>query len=135
MLRVKTKLGISHIPGAGIGLFADEFIPKGAIIWEYHQGLDQVFEEAEFNRHSSLIRNFLITYCFRYDGKYYLCIDNARFFNHGEGDAANCYSDEFDKFNMGYTKAKRDIHPGEELLDDYLGFGLTEEDKKYNKLS
>jgi SET domain-containing protein len=38
MLLVKTRLDRSQI--SGIGLYADEFIPKGTIIWRFTPGLD-----------------------------------------------------------------------------------------------
>ena len=38
MLLVKTTLGTSKI--SGIGLFANQFIPKDTIIWKYTDGVD-----------------------------------------------------------------------------------------------
>jgi hypothetical protein len=38
MLLVKTRLGQSLI--SGIGLFADQFIPKDTIIWKFTEGVD-----------------------------------------------------------------------------------------------
>ena len=40
MLLVKTRLGASAIHG--IGLFADEFIPKDTVTWRFTPGLDQI---------------------------------------------------------------------------------------------
>lgn len=132
MLRVKTKLGLSTIPNAGIGLFADEFIPKGTIIWQYEEGLDIQITEEEYQKQHPLYKEFLTTYSFAYNKRLCLCVDNARFFNHSN--EPNCYSDEYNVNNLGYTKAKRDIQIGEELLDDYNAFGLIEEDKKFNSI-
>lgn len=129
MLKVKTKLGQSKI--AGTGLFADQFIPKDAIIWQYDSDHDKAYTQEQLDKTEGLDRDFLNTYCFRFEGLYYLCIDNSRFFNHS--DNPNCYSSEFSSGNLGYTKALRDIEIGEELSDDYLGFGLTDEDKEWNK--
>ncbi len=42
MLLVKTKIGQSNI--SGIGVFADEFIPKGTVIWRYQEGFDQMID-------------------------------------------------------------------------------------------
>jgi SET domain-containing protein len=131
MLRVKTQLKESKIKGAGIGLFADEFIPKDTIIWEYDSKIDNAYLQEEYDKVTGLDKEFLKRYCFKYLGVYYLCVDNARFFNHS--DAPNCYSADFNKINLGYTKALRDIEVGEELTDDYLGFGFTKEDKEFNK--
>lgn len=38
MLLIKTKIGPSKING--IGLFADEFIPKGTSVWRFMPSLD-----------------------------------------------------------------------------------------------
>lgn len=130
MLRVRTKLKESKIEGAGTGLFADEFIPKDTIIWEFVSGLDVEYTEEEFQKVTGSDKEFLITYCFKFGGKYYLCVDNARFFNHS--DSPNCYSSDFSENQLGYTRALRDIEKGEELTDDYAGFGLSEDDKEFN---
>lgn len=131
MLKVKTKLGVSTI--AGIGLFADQFIPKDTIIWEFNPPFDSKW-------HASIIENasedeklqteFLKTYCFKFNGAYILCVDNARFFNHSN--TPNCYSSDFSEKALGYTRALRDIRPGEELTDDYSAFGISEDDKSFN---
>ena len=41
MLYVKTKIGQSKIHG--MGLFADQFIKKGTIIWKFTPGFDLKF--------------------------------------------------------------------------------------------
>ena len=130
MLKIKTKLKESKIEGAGIGLFADEFIPKETVIWELVPNLDVSYTEEEFQKTTGLDKEFLTKYCFKYLDKYYLCVDNARFFNHS--DNPNCYSFGFNENSLGCTKAKKDIQIGEELTDDYSGFGFNEEDKKFN---
>jgi len=128
MLKVKTKLDKSRI--AGIGIFADQFIPKDSILWEYTPSHDKEYTQEEFDKAEGLDREFLQTYCFRFTDKFFLCVDNSRFFNHS--DTPNCYSSDFNENSLGYTKALRDINIGEELTDDYLGFGFNEADKKWN---
>jgi len=131
MLKIKTKLGASNI--AGIGLFAAEFVAKDSIIWEYDPIYDKVYTQEEFDNAVDLYKQFLTTYCFRFIDKYYLCIDNARFFNHS--DSPNCYSSDFNEMQLGFTRALRDIQPGEELTDDYTGFGFTEKDREWNSIN
>ncbi len=128
MLNIKTTLGSSTI--AGTGLFAAEFIPKGTVVWQFDPMIDQVYTEAQFQAVPPANKSFLKTYCFMYMGKYYLCVDNARFFNHS--DEPNCMSADFNENNLGHTVAKRDIQVGEELTDDYSLFGFTESDKAFN---
>jgi hypothetical protein len=132
MLKIKTRLKENTIPGAGIGLFTNEFIAKDTIIWEFTHNVDKCYTEDEFSKFNELEKEFLITYCFMFNGIYYLCVDNARFFNHSNN--PNCYSSEFNVNNLGYTKALRDIQPGEELLDNYQAFGLNEQDMKFNSI-
>jgi len=123
MLKVKTKLGISAI--AGIGLFADEFIPAGTIIWEYTAGMDKTFPD--IYHEDPLERAFLEVYCYRYDGMYILCIDNGRFINHSD-------DPNTDDKNGRVTMARRDIQPGEEITSDYRDFGKTPEDLEFNMI-
>ena|ERR1022692_3512102 len=93
MLKVKTTLKVSPING--IGLFADQTITPGTIIWEYDPKHDREYTQEQFDSVTGLDKNFLEKYCFRFDGKYYLCVDNSRFFNHSQ--VPNCGSFDFCK--------------------------------------
>jgi hypothetical protein len=58
-------------------------------------------------------RDILDKYTYRdHHGNYMLCWDNARFVNHSFN--SNCISTAYN-----FELAVRDIHPGEELTDDY----------------
>lgn len=120
MLLVKTKLGQSKVHG--IGLFADQFIPKGTITWKYHPEFDMAFNEKEIAKMSEMARKQLFHYAY-YDKKlkeYVLCFDDQRFINH---------SRKPQKINIHTTPdidvAARDIEAGEELLCDYNKFDDT----------
>lgn len=131
MLLVKTKL--SYSPIHGIGLFADEFIKKGTEVWRFTPKLDRVFTEQELQEQNTHDREFLETYCFKYFGKYYLCVDDARFMNHSA--KPNCTDigvDDIQDDDLGYTVAIADIQPGEEITCDYRNFGGEEEDDAFN---
>jgi hypothetical protein len=119
-LLVKTRIGPSKI--AGIGLFADEFMPEGTKVWEFTPNFDTAFEDID--RFPPLLREFLTTYCYRHRGRYVFCADHAKFFNHA--DEPSCRDD------ADSTYAARDIHPGEELTSDYRSFGVTQEDLEFN---
>ncbi len=95
MLLVKTYLDRSAIHG--IGLFAGERIRKGTVIWRRSPEID-----------------LLLTAL----GKFVLCGDDARFFNHA--DAPNCH--DIPDEGGGPTVAARDIEAGEELTSDYASF-------------
>jgi uncharacterized protein len=131
MLFVKTKL--SYSPIHGIGLFANEFIKKGSVIWRFTPTLDRVYTQQELNSQTPHDKNFLETYCFKYFGKYYLCVDDARFMNHSS--TPNCTDigvDEIKDNDLGYTAALTDILPGEEITCDYRNFGGADEDDAFN---
>jgi SET domain-containing protein len=125
MLIYKTYLDKSTIPGAGLGCFASEFIPEGAMIWKFDPEIDRVFESIE--EFSEIQKEFLTTYCYMHDSKYYLCVDNARFINHN-----SLYPNTRESKTNQATYAAKDIQPGEEILSDYSDFGVNDSDNGFN---
>lgn len=130
MLKVKTSVRISLIPNAGLGLFAEEFIAKDSIIWEFNPVIDRVYTQLEYNAMEGLLKKYVWTYSFKYLGNYYLCGDDARFFNHST--ECNCYSSDFTENHLGYTRALVDIHPGDEITENYANFGSSQDDHNFN---
>lgn len=103
----------------GYGVVATEFIPKGTITWVLDK-LDREFTGFELMEFEESYQQILSKYCFRNNaGKFVLCWDNGRFVNHSF--RSNCLSTAYD-----FELAVRDIHPGEELTDDYGCLNLTE---------
>jgi SET domain-containing protein len=99
-------------PEIGLGVVATKFIPKGTITWVF-DSLDQLISPQELEAAHPLQRVFLEKYCYRdHDGDYVLCGDHSRFVNHSF--RSSCMSTAYD-----CEVAVRDIHPGEELTDDY----------------
>lgn len=127
MLQVKTSLKPSNIHG--IGLFADQFIEKGKIIWEYTPNIDREFTDEEYISLSDLERAYVKFYSFKFDGIYCLCCDDAKFFNHSK--TPNC-EEIINDVKFGHTIAANDIHIGEELTTDYMTFGINEDDMIFN---
>jgi SET domain-containing protein len=130
MLLVKTKIGPSMIHG--IGIFADQHIPKGMRIWEYREGVDSRFDEAFLATLPETAQKQLLNYAYKNprSGRYVLCGDDARFFNHS--DTPNTEDLEFDEGLVegeGITIAARDIEPGEEIVSDYRAFDKTFREK------
>ena len=129
MLLVKTKLGQSKI--SGIGLFADQLISKGAIIWKYTEGIDlKISDErlAELEKEYPLegLKKYL--YRSKSSNLHILCGDDGRFINHSfEPNTIDTSEDD-----EGFTMASRDIQPGEEITSDYNGFDKDFE--KYREL-
>ncbi len=118
MLRVKTRLGPSAIHGTG--LFSEENLPAGTVVWRLDPAVDLRLTRAQFESLTGPGGEQVRKYCYKdlVLGEYILCGDDARFFNHS--DEPNCldYPDE----DGGTTVAARDIRAGEELTSDYAAF-------------
>jgi hypothetical protein len=99
-------------PAIGYGVVATRLIPKGTITW-VGDALDQMFAAVPNRVLPPILEEQLETYSFRdAQGRRILCWDHARYINHACN--ANCLSADFD-----FEVAIRDIHPGDELTDDY----------------
>jgi len=120
MLFVKTKVCPSKIHG--LGLFADEFIPKGTIIWKFSQGFDLKFTKREIKKFPKQIQEYLEVYCWlsKKGDKYCFSSDNGKYFNHSKN--PNSLSAYYEDEEEVVTKAIRDIQKGEEITDDYSTF-------------
>lgn len=113
---VKTTIKKSKIHG--FGLFADEFIPKGTLIWSLQTPFDAIIKKEDFefitDKASSMAdaqKEYLKKYSYFKNGNYVFCGDDAKFANHSIN--ANTISN----FDIQY--AKIDIKKGEEILCDY----------------
>lgn len=101
----------------GYGVFATKFIPKGTIVWILDD-LDQKLDEAYVLSLDRVRQKHVLKYAYRdKQGKYILCWDITKYVNHSF--RANCISTAYD-----FEIAVRDIHPGEELTDDYACLNL-----------
>jgi len=125
MLLVKNHVSPSKIQG--LGLFADEHISKGTIIWKFEPGYDVVITPEKFKSLPKTTQDYLLIYTYINDGDYILCSDNGRYMNHS--DTPNTIGVESED-GMGVTKALRDINPGEEITGDYSEF---DDDMEYKK--
>lgn len=120
MILIKAKREMSPIHG--IGLFADQFIPKGTPTWEYVPWFDSSYTEENLKNMSEHARAQFLWYAFfdKETNKYVLCADDYRFINH---------TNDSSKINIHSTPhqdvAARDIQIGEELLCDYNKFDDT----------
>jgi hypothetical protein len=96
----------------GYGVVATRYIPAGTITWVLDK-LDREFSPVEFQNMDPIYQSILDTYTFRNNkGNYVLCWDNGRYVNHSFN--SNCLTTAYD-----FEIAIRDIHPGEQLTDDY----------------
>lgn len=126
MLCVKTKVLPSKIQG--LGLFANEFIPKGTMIWKFLPGFDQRFTHEQVTGFPEIVKKYLVRHAsFRKSGLYLLCADEGNYFNHSE--APNVHSIEKDGEEEMPVYAVRDIQSGEELTEDYGEYDEVDDDK------
>ena len=103
----------------GYGVVAKKFIPKGTITWVQDE-LDQIFTPEKIKQLSPLMQEYLDFYSFTNGaGNHVLCWDNAKFVNHSF--KPSCMSTAYD-----FEIAIRDIHPGEQLTDDYGYLNIAE---------
>lgn len=121
MLLVRTTLRES--PVSGIGLFADEPIPKGTLIWKFDPTFDLIFDPKAVDALPSLQRELIVCYAYLsiQIGTYIYSIDDSRFINHS-ADHANI--DEVARPGERLTcgVANRDIARGEEILENYRSY-------------
>lgn len=113
MLYIKTKLAPSPIHG--IGVFAEEFVPKGAKVWEWHEGVDQRIPPDVMATLPEVAQNTIKRYSWMLYGVYYLLADNDRFLNHSTDPTCITGANDVDF-------AARDIQIGDELTVDYSKF-------------
>ena len=114
MLTVKVKVAESTIPNAGLGLFADEFIPKGMLVWQFDEGEDRRISKKEFNILSPEEQAYIRKYAYsKVDSpSITLPVGDAKYVNNS--DSPNIYGD-----NDNVSFAIKDIQPGDEILEDY----------------
>ena len=103
----------------GYGVVATKLIPKGTITWVQDE-LDRVISPEQVEKMHKAAQDMLEKYSFRNsEGQHVLCWDLAKYVNHSFN--ANCLSTAYD-----FELAIRDIHPGEQLTDDYGYLNVSE---------
>lgn len=120
MLLIKTYLDRSSLHG--IGLFANENLKAGALVWEFNSLVDLKFtlkDWLSFKKKISLqsYKN-LLQLSYKEDDFIYICIDNAQFMNH----SLTCCNIGHQGVLKNMMYAIRDILKGEELLCNYHAY-------------
>ncbi len=127
MLLVKTRLSLSQING--IGLFADQFIPKDTVIWKFTPGVDEKLTDVqigELEKEYPLEDLKKYMYRSKSSGLHILCGDDGRFINHSfQANTVDTSEDD-----EGFTIAAHDIQAGEEITSNYDGFDADFEQYK-----
>ena len=113
LYKVEVKIAIN--PKMGLGLFTKEFIPKGAIVWEFVEGVDVKMNKTTFNKLNYAQQDFFEKYGWKEDdGFYYLSCDLTNFINHNEHKNLDVVGD--------VIISNKDIQIGMELFEDYSEF-------------
>ena len=123
MILVKSKLDKSSVHG--IGLFAKEFIAKGTLVWKFDERFELVLSKEELAKLSPAAKEQFLNYAYisKKTGRYILCFDDSRFFNHSLSANVKCEVPENpDSDDDLVCFAVRDIKPKEELTCDYREF-------------
>ena len=119
MLFVRTKIKRSYVHG--IGLFANQNIMKGELIWKFIPPFDLQIEVTEVDKLAEPAREQFMNYAYlsTKTGRYILCFDDDRFINHSN--SPNVLSSN-EGGEEGSVIAARDIREGKELVCDYREF-------------
>ena len=119
---MKTKIKSSPIHG--MGLFADEFVPKGKQMWRFEDGVDKAYTKEEVEALPEPERSEILglehTYLSEDIGRYVVLGDDSKFINHS--DTPNMVSGPRKPGEETPDFAARDIHKGEEITYDYRIF-------------
>ncbi len=113
MLLVKTCLDKSVIHG--VGVFADEFVAKGTLVWRFDPLVDILLSPEQLAECPESAKEFLISHAVPYPfgaDNYCLTLDNAQYMNHSP-------KHNLQSFSEG-DRALVDIPKGTELTVDYF---------------
>jgi SET domain-containing protein len=126
MLTIKASAKPSPING--IGLFADEKILKGTVMWKYDPRFDITYSPEEVETFPALRREQIDRYAYlsKTSSKYVYSMDDSRFTNHSSQNP-NEDSVQFPGEPEISGVANRDIEIGEEILADYRLFDAHDE--------
>lgn len=105
----------------GIGLFTKKFIKKGDIVYQDEDLFSKSIPNKILETLPEIQIKFIKTYSSYIEAEniWYLCLDNARFFNHSETPNTKYLIDET---GNGYCIALNNINSDEELTSDYREF-------------
>lgn len=112
MLHPHTELRFTGDDALGVGVFATQFIPQGTLTW-VTDPLDRILTAAQVHRLSPELRALVRKYSYLDErARYVLSWDHAKYMNHA------CDANTLGPV-PAFEVAVRDIHPGEEITDDY----------------
>jgi hypothetical protein len=104
----------------GYGVFATKLIPEGTISY-VKDSLEIVVKPDEYDKHPAEVQQLIEKYSYMdQEGDRIISWDFAKYVNH----CCNCNTIST---GYGFEIAIRDIHPGEQLTDEYGIFNLDED--------
>jgi SET domain-containing protein len=132
MLLVKTYVASSKIHG--LGLFADEQIPKGTITWKFNPAIDIAISKETLSTLPEVVKGFVQESgsLSKLSNEYILSADDTRFTNHSS--KPNLDSKIITGEPEAIALANRDIKKHEEITIDYRKFDQLSEKSKSSYL-
>lgn len=125
MLKIFTKIDVSTIQNAGLGVFTGQKIKKGEVVWEFNESTTLYFDNKEIEHMPKKIKEMFLKHGeLKQENRVYY-LDDSAFMNHSD-DPNIFYSvsfcGDFEKDIKISMIASRDIEIGEELFYDYYCF-------------
>jgi len=111
MLLVKTYLDKSPIHG--VGVFANELIKKGTVIWQFDPRIDIIMTPEQVDKLPDTAKRFILRMAIPYPfwvDNYCIAVDNINYMNH---------SDDPNVSDTVPSIALQDIEQGTELTNNY----------------
>lgn len=116
--------------GKGLGLFVTEFVPKGTMVWKFSESSTKSMTEAEVRLWLKKLEELegrdacraFMEHIYCWEGKGIKILDEGTYTNHSR--KRRCCGVPPEGFaNDGQSSyAIRDLHPGDEILEDYSDY-------------
>jgi SET domain-containing protein len=116
MLLISTY--VAQSPIEGLGVFADEHVPCGSLIWSFDPKFDILVNEMELGSLPPHVQSFIARYSYPHldmAGHRVIDVDNGKYMNH-----SLTPNTDFRIFDKGYALV--DIAPGDEITCNYHEF-------------
>lgn len=116
MLLISTYVAPSTIQG--LGVFVDEYVPRGSLIWKYNPKFDILVNELELGALPPHVQMFIGRYSYPHlemEGHRVIDVDNGKYMNH-----SLTPNTDFRIFDVGYSLV--DLAPGDEITCNYHEF-------------
>lgn len=116
MLLISTYVAPSSIEG--LGVFADEYVPAGSLIWGFNPKFDILVNEMELRALPPHVRSYIARYSYPHldlAGHRVIDVDNGKYMNH-----SLTPNTDFRIFDKGYALV--DLAPGDEITCNYHEF-------------